>query len=132
MVGRSGYKVLAFFFLGLGVAGIVLPLLPTTPFVLLAAACFARSSIQWHQWLLNSATFGPLIRDWQDRRSISPRTKFVALSSIVIFGGYSLVFGLENIYLRIICGLLLAYGFIFVARIQVAASRSESVDCSGQ
>lgn len=53
-----------------GVIGIVLPLLPTTPFVLLAAAFFARSSPRFHAWLLAHRHFGPLILDWQQHRGI--------------------------------------------------------------
>lgn len=53
-----------------GVIGIVLPLLPTTPFVLLAAAFFARSSPRFHVWLLAHRHFGPLILDWQQHRGI--------------------------------------------------------------
>jgi len=61
--------------LALGAAGAVLPLLPTTPFVLLAAFCFARSSPQFHSWLINHPTFGPAIMDWRHERAISKRGK---------------------------------------------------------
>ncbi|CAM3687328.1 Inner membrane protein YbaN [Vibrio aerogenes CECT 7868] len=64
-----------FLSLGLGVLGIFLPLLPTTPFVLLASACFMRSSPRFHRWLLNHAVFGPVIKNWQTRRAISPEVR---------------------------------------------------------
>jgi len=64
--------------LGLGVLGIFLPLLPTTPFVLLAAFFFSRSSPAVHDWLLAHKTFGPAIRDWRDNRAISRRGKTAA------------------------------------------------------
>ncbi|MDO5059604.1 MAG: YbaN family protein, partial [Neisseria sp.] len=48
----------------LGVIGIFLPVLPTTPFILLAAACWAKASPRFHQWLLNHRYFGPMVADW--------------------------------------------------------------------
>ncbi|ABF07107.1 uncharacterized protein ACUXAV_005467 [Cupriavidus metallidurans] len=66
--------------LALGVIGIFLPVLPTTPFVLLAAACFARGSERFHRWLLAHHRFGPLVHDWQTHRSIPFRAKCLALS----------------------------------------------------
>jgi uncharacterized membrane protein YbaN (DUF454 family) len=66
--------------LALGAAGTVLPLLPTTPFVLLAAFCFARSSPRLHDWLLAHRFFGPLIENWRRHGAIDRRTKIVSLS----------------------------------------------------
>lgn len=66
----------------LGTLGILLPLLPTVPFMLLAAFCFARSSPRLHDWLLNHKTFGSSIRDWNDRGAISRRGKGAATLSI--------------------------------------------------
>jgi len=63
----------------LGIAGIFLPLLPTTPFMLLAAACFARSSERFHDWLLNHRIFGTTVRAWQQHRSIPRRAKWLAI-----------------------------------------------------
>lgn len=70
-------------FVGLGVVGIVLPLLPTTPFLLLAALCFSRGSEKIHGWLLNHPTLGPPIHDWQSNRAISRRSKVVATLSML-------------------------------------------------
>ena len=71
----------------LGFIGIFLPLLPTTPFVLLAAACFARGSERFHDWLVSHPRFGPLVRDWQAHRSIPLRAKCLALSMMWISMG---------------------------------------------
>jgi len=75
--------------LGLGIVGIVLPGLPTTPFVLLAAACYARASPRLHRWLLQHRLFGPLVRDWETHRSLTRRTKTVAQVSMVVMVGLS-------------------------------------------
>lgn len=71
-------------FVGLGVLGIALPLLPTTPFLLLAALCFSRGSKKIHSWLLNHPTLGPPIHDWQANRAISRRSKVVATLSMLV------------------------------------------------
>ncbi len=71
----------------LGIIGIFLPLLPTTPFILLAAACFARGSEKFHHWLITHQRFGPLVRDWQAHRSIPLRAKCLALSMMWISMG---------------------------------------------
>lgn len=69
--------------LGAGVAGAVLPLVPATPFLLVAAFAFARSSPRLHRWLLNDSRFGPVIRDWQRNRSISRSAKRNSIVAII-------------------------------------------------
>ncbi|MEX1216787.1 YbaN family protein [Saccharospirillum sp.] len=68
----------------LGTVGVVMPVLPTTPFLLLAAACFARSSPRFHRWLLSTKLFGPLIENWQRERYIEKRSKRVALVVVAL------------------------------------------------
>ena len=68
--------------LGCGFLGLFLPLLPTVPFLLLAAFCFARSSQSLHDWLVAHDTLGPPIRDWRDRGAVSARAKrFASVSA---------------------------------------------------
>ena len=74
----------------LGLIGIVLPGLPTTPFILLAAACYAKASPRLHQWLLNHRWFGPMLRDWESDRSLTRRTKTVAIVSMLVMVGFSI------------------------------------------
>lgn len=69
--------------LGLGLLGIFLPLLPTTPLLLLATACYARSSDRAYAWLLRQPWAGPLIRQWREQRTIPRRAKFAALALVV-------------------------------------------------
>ena len=75
---------------GLGTLGVVLPVLPTTPFMLLAAFCFARTSPRFHRWLLSSRVFGPLIDNWQRERYIEKRSKRTALLVVAITFGVSI------------------------------------------
>ncbi len=84
----------------LGVIGIFLPVLPTTPFMLLAAACFARSSRRFHDWLLSNRTFGPLIHEWEQHRSIPRRTKLVAIALMSLTLALSIVFFVEPRWLQ--------------------------------
>jgi uncharacterized protein len=67
-------------FLVLAVLGVFLPLLPTTPFLLLASACFARSSNRLHNWLRTHGRFGRYLRDYEDGRGIPLRGKVLALA----------------------------------------------------
>lgn len=63
----------------LGVVGVFLPGLPTTPFVLVAAACYARASEPFYRWLIANPTFGPLIIEWRRHHSIPFRIKVIAI-----------------------------------------------------
>ncbi|HNQ03652.1 MAG TPA: YbaN family protein [Thiobacillaceae bacterium] len=79
-------------FTALGIVGIFLPVLPTTPFLLLAAACFARASERIHTWLLGHEVLGPIIREWRQHRSIPYRAKRMAVIMIVLSFTVSIVF----------------------------------------
>ena len=78
-VARIAWLLIGAVALALGSLGIVLPLLPTTPFLLVAAFAFARSSNRLHTWLVEHDVFGALIRNWRDHGAISRRAKIVAL-----------------------------------------------------
>lgn len=82
--------------LGLGALGAVLPLLPTVPFLLLAAFCFSRSSQVLHDWLLDHAVFGPSIAHWREQGAISLPAKRLATLSVVLVFGLSVALGLET------------------------------------
>ncbi|MBY0234587.1 MAG: YbaN family protein [Burkholderiaceae bacterium] len=70
--------------LALGIAGIFLPLLPTTPFILLTAFCFSRGSSRCEAWILNHRTFGPMVRDWRATRAVPLRAKQFASMMMTI------------------------------------------------
>ncbi len=94
--------VLGFVFVGFGILGMFLPLLPTTPFLLLAAACFARSSKRFYNWLLNHRVFGNYIKNYREHRAITLHGKIISLVLMWLVMGYTVLFALSNIFLRIL------------------------------
>jgi len=97
---RALFLVLGTIFLGLGAVGLVLPVLPTTPFVLLAAACYLRASERLHRRLVTSRTFGPTIIAWQEHGAIPPRAKVIAIALIALTFGLSVLFVVEPPLMR--------------------------------
>ena len=93
-------------FVAVGILGIFLPILPATPFMILAAACFARSSARFYNWLLNNPTFGPTVREWRRHRSIPYRTKLAAIGLMAATLATSIVFFVEGAYLKWALGVL--------------------------
>jgi uncharacterized membrane protein YbaN (DUF454 family) len=81
---RWAWWLLAYFSLGLGIVGIVVPGLPTVPFVLLSAFAAARGSQRLHAWLLAHRRFGPMIRDWQTQGAVSRRSKILAVLTMAL------------------------------------------------
>jgi len=122
---RIFLKAVGTFFVGLAVLGAALPLLPTTPFLLVAAACYAKSSPRLHKKLLDNKVFGPLIRHWQESRSIPKKAKFISLVTIVVFSSWS-IYMLENIYLRILVVALVIGPIIFISRLPLAKEESDT------
>lgn len=101
----------------LGLIGVVLPGLPTTPFILLSAACYAKASPRLHHWLTHHRLLGPMVRDWEQHRNLTRRTKTVAQVSMVLMVGLS-AWGLRE--RPVLLGLVLvaaAVGVWVVARI---------------
>ena len=97
------------FFLALGILGILLPLLPTTPFLLLAAACYFRSSEKFYNWLMNNKWLGNYIKNYREKKSIPLKVKVLSLSFLWLTIGYS-VFFVVNIFLLRVILILIAIG----------------------
>lgn len=76
--------VLGWISFALGIIGAFLPIIPTTPFLILAAFLFSKSSPRFHQWLLNLPLAGAGIKDWQDNRVIRPRAKILCITMIAV------------------------------------------------
>lgn len=107
------FAALGLFCVGLAMLGVFLPLLPTVPFLLLAAFFFARSSERLHHWLLSHRHFGPLIDDWNRAGVINRRAKLWATVSIACVLGLSLILGIKQI-IFIIQILVLGVVLIFI------------------
>lgn len=112
-------KVTGILFVGLAILGVVLPILPTTPFLLVAAACFAKSSPEMQRRLLANKTFGPLINDWQKHRSIPRKAKRVALLTMILSVCWS-AYMLKSALLTALVVALVIGPFIFVARLPLS------------
>ncbi len=96
--------------LSLGTIGIFLPILPTTPFLLLSAACYLRSSNRMHKWLLNNRWFGDYIRNYKEGRGIPFKTKIITLVFLWTTIIYSAFIALDEILIAQIALLLIAFG----------------------
>lgn len=102
--------------LALGALGVFLPLLPTTPFVLLSAFAFANSSERLHRWLLDHNVFGPLIANWRSHGAIGRRTKIVSLVSMVAIVGISALLAVPAHVIAIQAVVLTASAIFIVTR----------------
>ncbi len=122
---RVVYKPLGLFFLALAILGVLLPGLPTTPFLILAAWFFARSSEKWHRRLLGSQLFGPLLQNWEQRRCISLRIKVVALMSMLLAGGASVTFVMQDPVLRLATVGFMTLGCVTVMSIRTCRACSQ-------
>ena len=101
-------------FVGLGAVGAVVPGMPTTIFLVLAAACFIRSSQKLYDWLITNKTFGPYLKDYREGKGIPLKAKVTALALIVIFVSYAVFFAIQITEIRILVGLVGLMGFWFV------------------
>jgi hypothetical protein len=89
-------------FLGLGLIGIFIPILPTTPFLLLAAACYARSSQRFYNWLMNNRWFGSYIKNYRDGRGIPLKFKILTITLLWLTILTSIYFVINNFLIEII------------------------------
>ena len=114
---RTLWTLAGFFCFGLGFIGAFLPLLPTVPFMLLAAYCFGRGSERFHEWLITHPTFGPPVLDWMEHGTISRRSKRAAYIAIALAFVISLILGVKPVILAIQAVVLIGVTiFIFTRR----------------
>lgn len=113
---RAAWFALGAAALCLGAVGVVAPLLPTTPFVLLAALAFARSSDRWHAWLVGHGIFGPMIENWRAHGAISRPAKAVGLLAMAAVLGVSVAMGVPPLVLAVQMMVLAAAAAFILSR----------------
>ena len=96
-------------FVGLGIIGIFIPILPTTPFLLLAAACFARSSQRFYTWLITNKVFGNYIRNYQEGKGIPRFVKIITIALLWITIIFSVLIVIHITWIQILL-ILIAIG----------------------
>jgi len=121
---RVLWLAVGFLATGCGIAGVVLPLVPTTPFLLLAAFAFARSSPRLHDWLVNHPRLGPPIADWQAHGAISRRTKLVAAAFMIATLALSVVTGVRG-------EIVVVQALVLCAVAAFVLTRPDAPDASG-
>lgn len=122
---RGIYVVLGFLLVGIGVIGTVLPGIPTTAPILLAAFLFSKSSQRFDDWMLNHKVFGPLVRDWRAGLGFTARAKAIALSAIAITFTITVGWAIDNLAVRI--GLVLLALGISTYILRLPTKRLETV-----
>ena len=112
-------------FVVIGGIGVLVPGLPTTLFLILAAACYIRSSQKLYDWLITNKTFGPYLKDYREGKGMPRNAKILAVSMIILFAGYASIFAIQDLSIRILVALLGLIGiFYIVLRVPV----SEEID----
>jgi uncharacterized membrane protein YbaN (DUF454 family) len=117
------YFALGWVFFALGILGAMLPVLPTTPFMLLALWAFSKSSPRFHDWLYHHRVFGPPLQRWRRERVIPWWTKAIALASMALSTAYVAFVVRPPWYALLAMAAVVVAGSAFIARIPTARSR---------
>ncbi|MFQ5550008.1 MAG: YbaN family protein [Gemmatimonadales bacterium] len=111
---RMAFLMIGHTFVAVGIVGLFVPLLPTTDMLLIAAACYARGSVRFYNWILNNRFLGPIILNWRKHGAVSRRHKYTAVFLIVVVLGSSIIFFVSSSLAR---GLLIVLGLAISALI---------------
>ena len=122
--------VFGWFFVLLGIIGVILPILPTTPFLIVALALFAKSSPRFHQMLLNNNWFGPALKQWEDNKTVSPHIKRKASILIVMTFSISIALTHSKIELQLLLVGIALILLFFVWRLKEEVFKTESYETS--
>ena len=124
-IAKILWILLGSFFVMIGAIGAVVPGLPTTVFLILAAACYIRSSQKLYDWLIKNKTFGPYLKDYREGKGMPKNAKILAVSMIIIFAGYAVIFAIEDLAIRI---LVAAFGIIGIFYVTFKVPVTEDID----
>ena len=123
---RHLYFILGWIFFVIGGIGAFLPVLPTTPFMLLALWAFSKSSERFHHWLYHHRVFGPPLQQWQQYRVIPRMAKFMAVSVMLLSSVYLLFFSVIHPAVKVVAILIMAYGMYFILTKPSEIARSKN------
>ena len=121
---KSLLLLLGFIFVGLGFIGIIIPGMPTTVFMILAAACFAKSSPKFEQWILDLPGIGRLVQDHRDGLGMPQKSKAIAITMMVLAVTLSIIFAITSTLIQILVG---GVGIIGVWYVGVRVPTKEKV-----
>ncbi len=113
-IARTLWIILGSALVAIGAIGAVVPGLPTTIFLILAAACYIRSSQNLYDWLISNKTFGPYLKDYREGKGMPRNAKILAISMIVLFAGYAALFAIENLWVRVMVAVTGLIGIFYV------------------
>lgn len=105
-IKRIIFIVFGTLFLIIGAIGVFIPVLPTTPFLLLAAACYLRGSERLHRWMINNSVFGEFIRNYMEGRGIRPGQKIFTIMFLWLMIIFSIFYVVDSFLLRILMFLI--------------------------
>jgi len=110
------------FFVGIGIVGMFVPILPTTPFLLIAAALYARSSQKFYNWLINNKFFGKYIRNYREGKGVPLKIKIFTISLLWITIGYSALIVVDIFFVKMILVIVVIGVTIHIIRIKTFKS----------
>ena len=113
-IAKILWIILGSAFVAIGAIGAIVPGLPTTVVLILAAACYIRSSQKLYDWLITNKTFGPYLKDYREGKGMPKKAKILAVSMIVLFAGYASLFAIEDTTIRIVVGVSGLIGIFYV------------------
>lgn len=113
---RGVFVMLGTLFVLIGAIGVILPVLPTTPFLLLAAACYARGSVRFYNWLMRNPLFGHYIRTWRQEGRIPMKAKILAVTMIVLSIGLSIALFIPFLAAKVATALIGLGVIVYICR----------------